>query len=195
MEYDLQTFRNILNPDDSTTGGGSASAIAGAMAASLAAMVCRLSLKGLEDEQAFLEQAAAECRELSGRLMPGAQADMLAFQAVSQAFRLPKDSDEQRAERSRAIQAAWTQAARVPLENAGLCLRVCQIAAGLRGRINPNTASDLNCALLLARAGTLGCLENVAINLPSIKDETAAAALAEQAARIRRDLDALGPLP
>ncbi|MHC1782329.1 MAG: cyclodeaminase/cyclohydrolase family protein [Anaerolineaceae bacterium] len=92
------------------------------------------------------------------------------------------------------MQSAWIEAARVPLENARLCLRVYQIAAGLPGRINPNTASDLNCALLLARAGTLGCLENVAINLPSIKDETAAAALAEQSARLRRDLDVLDPV-
>jgi formiminotetrahydrofolate cyclodeaminase len=108
-------------------------------------------------------------------------------------LRLPKDDDAQRAERSRAVQAAWVGAARVPLENAGLCLRVYQCAEGLRGRTNPNTASDLNCALLLARAGALGCLENVAINLPSIKDEAVAGTLAEQAARLRRDLDALDP--
>ncbi|MHC1782328.1 MAG: cyclodeaminase/cyclohydrolase family protein [Anaerolineaceae bacterium] len=89
MEHDLQTFLNVLNPDDSTTGGGSASAIAGAMAGALVAMVCRLSLKGQDENgQAFLERAAVECRELSSRLMPGAQADTLAFQSVSRAFRL-----------------------------------------------------------------------------------------------------------
>lgn len=190
MENEIQTFLNILNPDDSTTGGGSASAVAGAMAASLAAMVCRLSTKGRnEEELAFLDSSAAKTRDLSRQLLLGSSQDTLAFQAVSQAYQLPKDTDEQRSARSLAIQKAWARAARVPLENAGLCLDLYKAASNLEGRINPNTASDLHCALLLARAGLLGCLENVVINLPSIKDESASASLAEEAARLRRELE------
>ena len=192
MAYHTQTFLNVLDPEDSTAGGGSASAIAGAMAGALVAMVCRLSVKGQEDqEQALFNPIALQAQELSSQLMLGSQQDTQAFQAVSRAYQLPKENEEQRIIRREAVQAAWCEAAQVPLDNAGRCFQVFKMASDLSGRINPKVASDLNCALLLAHAGLLGCLENVMINLPSIKDTTASAALTEQAGRLRQQLAAI----
>ncbi|MBI9046152.1 MAG: cyclodeaminase/cyclohydrolase family protein [Anaerolineaceae bacterium] len=77
------------------------------------------------------------------------------------------------------IQAAWIQAAEVPLANADGCAAVLELALHLRGRSNPNAASDLSCAFYLALAGLKGCIANVEINLPAIKDENVKAKLSD----------------
>lgn len=186
MNENVQAFLKVLDPVDNTTGGGTASAVAGSMAAALAAMVARLSIgkKKMEPEDFYLQRGEA-LSSLADELFAGGRQDSEAFASVSQAFKLPKVTDEEKADRSRAIQAGWIQAAEVPLANARRCAQVLALARELEGRSNENAASDLACAFYLARAGTLGCLENVAINLPMIKDQTIAARLSEQAAQLK----------
>jgi formiminotetrahydrofolate cyclodeaminase len=186
MNENIQAFLKVLDPADNTTGGGTASAVAGAMAAALAAMVARLSIgkAGMEPEDFYLERGEA-LSSLSRELFAGGQRDSEAFGAVSQAFKLPKVTEEEKAARSQAIQAGWAHAAEVPLANAQLCTQVLALAKEIEGRSNENAASDLACAFYLARAGALGCLENVAINLPMIKDQAMAARLTEQMEQIR----------
>lgn len=192
MEYETQTFLNVLDPEDTTTGGGSASAIAGAMAGALIGMVYRLSITVSEEPgKSPFGQVAREVQELSSQLMLGSRQDTQAFQAVSHAYRLPRETEEQRNLRSQAIQSAWCVAAQVPLDNAGRCFQVFKTGSDLLGKINPKVASDLNCALYLARAGLLGCLENVDINLPSIKDPAIVSRLSDQADQLRRQLAAI----
>jgi formiminotetrahydrofolate cyclodeaminase len=196
MEYELETFKKILTPEDTTTGGGSASAIAGAMAAGLIAMVCRLSMQSQAGaERTLLDQTAAQAQELSAQLLEGGRQDSEAFQAVSRAYRLPKQTEEQVSSRNLAVQAAWLDATQVPLENAGRCVQVLHLGSELLEHINPKTASDLKCAFLLARAGALGCLENIAINLPAIKDLAAAGVLVQQAGALQRKLDGIQAPP
>jgi len=189
---DTETFLKVLDPEDSSTGGGSAAAISGAMAGALVAMVCRLCAKApeTEDDEAF-RRSALEGRQLSERLLAGSREDALAFQAVRSAFKLAKGSEEERKKRSQAIQSAWIEAARIPLENAARCWQALQLGSQLSGRVLPQVRSDLNCAILLARAGLLGCLENVDINLPSIQDQTIVSELGEQANRLRAALASL----
>jgi formiminotetrahydrofolate cyclodeaminase len=171
LENGVTAFRRVLDPADNSTGGGTASAVAGAMAAALVAMVARLSIgKPNLKLDAEFPALAAEAERLSAELLAGSHADSAAFEALRAAFRLPKGTTEERAERSAAIQAATAHAARVPLANAGHCARVRQLADHLKGRSNPNAASDLACASYLARAGLLGCVENVRINTPALKD-------------------------
>jgi len=186
MDENITAFLKVLDPADNSTGGGTASAVAGAMAGALVAMVARLSIgkEGMEPEP-FYEELGASAQNLSTRLFSGGHLDSQAFEAVGAAFRLPKQSDEEKSARREAIQAAWAQAARVPLANAEYCGQVLELGEQLRGRSNPNAASDLACAMYLARAGMLGCLENVDINLPAIKDPQLAAELAERAGRLR----------
>lgn len=186
----METFLKVLDPEDASTGGGSASAIAGAMAGSLAAMVARLSLDLQADEQgrAVCERIYSQAGRLSLELNAGSQADAWAFQSVRSAYQLPRQTDDEKSARQKALQAAWLEAARVPLENAGRCLQICELSAELSPLANPRALSDLHCAQLLARAGLLGCLENVRINLPAIKDPGLAAGLAEQADRLDQRL-------
>lgn len=189
MPPDPTIFLKVLDPDDHQCGGGSASALAGAMAAALVAMVCQLSPEPPLPAQVGFDALAAQARALSDRLMHGARADTLAFQKVSQAYRLPKDNEQARQARLHAIQAAWVEAARAPLDNAASCLALVQMGGMLEGKINPKVGSDLSCALLLARSGLLGCLENVAINLPAIKDPATAAELADESEHLRQALE------
>lgn len=187
MDHNIAAFLKVLDPADNSTGGGTASAVAGAMAGALVAMVARLSIgkDGMQEPDTFYEQLSASAETLSTQLFKGGRDDSQAFEAVRNAFRLPKGSDEEKAIRREAIQAAWLHAARVPLANAERCRQVLDLGAQLRGRSNPNAASDLACGLYLARAGMLGCLENVEINLPTIKDRQTAAELAERASALR----------
>lgn len=180
------TFLRVLDPTDNSTGGGSASAIAGGMAAALAAMVARLSVNGAGGEPddyyaAIAEQGAA----LSHALMTGADEDARAFDAVMAGYRLPKTTEAEKTVRTVAIRAALTHATRVPLRNAELCAEALALVARLAGRSNPRALSDWQSAGYLAQAGLLGCLANVEINLPDVKDEVAAAEIRARAERLR----------
>lgn len=164
-------FLRVLDSQDTTTGGGTAAAIAGAMAGGLIAMVAGLSIEkeGLAPKEYYLE-IVAEADSLAEELLEGGYQDSLAFSSVRAAYRLSKSTQNEKIIRGEAIQAAWIQAARVPLNNAAACARLLKLADRLQGRSNQNAASDLVCAYHLARTGLLGCLANVKINLPSIKD-------------------------
>ena len=186
MNPTFETFSSVLDPADHTTGGGSASAIAGAMAAALVAMVAELSVdkKGLES-RAFYEALCAKGRRLSVDLMDGSTQDQQAFAAVGDAYRMPRRSEEERGVRQQAILAAWILATQIPLANAERCARILDLVSELEGRSNRSAASDLSCAARLARAGLHGCLDNVDINLPSIDDLATADELSQRARVLR----------
>lgn len=187
---DVSSFLSVIDPADDQTGGGTASAVAGAMAAGLAGMVARLSIgrDGMEPES-FYREIDAEAQVLTDSLMRGGREDAEAFGAVMRAFTLPKCTDEEKLARSAAIQEGMVGAANVPLKNAERCARVLDLVARLTGRSNPNAVSDLQVAGALARTGLEGCLANVAINVDSIKDENTASGLNARAAELRAALE------
>jgi len=171
MDQNINAFLRVLDAKDNSTGGGTASSVAGAMAAGLVAMVARLSM-GKKDlsPQGHYEAIAAKAEKLSTALFNGGHEDAAAFDKVGAAYRLPKDTDEDKAVRSRSIQEAMIHAAEVPLANAERCRQVLKLRRSLEESYNTNAASDLECAGYLARAGLKGCVANVRINLPYIKD-------------------------
>ena len=181
MHKNVEAFLRVLDPTDNSTGGGTASAVAGAMAAALVAMVARLSIgkEGLETK-AFYRRLSAEAEVLSAELFDGGRDDSEAFNDMRAAYRLPKATDEEIFIRRETIQKATLQAAQVPLANMERCWRVLELAIQLQGHSNPNAASDLECAIHLGRAGLLGCAENVEINLPALEDQEAAMGLTER---------------
>jgi formiminotetrahydrofolate cyclodeaminase len=161
------------------------------MAGALVAMVARLSIgkEGMKPE-AFYVELAGEAERLSTELFNGGREDSEAFEAIRAGYRLPKETSDQKAARSQAIQAALTHAARVPLANAVRCQAVLELHGRLHERHNPNAASDLACARYLAQAGVMGCVENVNINVPSIKDDSVRADLSRQAQALSEWLSA-----
>jgi len=172
MQENINAFLRVLDASDNSTGGGTASSVAGAMAAGLAAMVARLSMgkKDLEPTQHY-QTIAEEAEMLSHELFKGGHEDAAAFDRVSTAYKMPKDTAEAKTVRSQTIQSAMLHAAEVPLSNAGRCKRVLELCNSLKNSFNTNAASDLDCGIHLATAALKGCAANVRINLPYIKDE------------------------
>lgn len=193
MDQDLKAFLRVLDPADNSTGGGTASAVAGAMAAALCAMVARLSVgkKDMEPED-YYQPIIDEGERLAGKLMAGSREDSQAFDLVREAYRLPKESEAEKAARRAAIDAAMLHATRVPLGNAEDCARVLELCRALTGRSNPNAGSDLGSARALAAAGLAGCLANVDINLPGVAAGEGRDEIERRAADLRAVLAAAG---
>lgn len=152
---------------DPTPGGGSAAALAGATAAALVAMVCGMPRTRTGDaaERARLDGALADARATGDRLRRLVDEDSAAYDAVGAAYKLPKATDEEKASRRRAVDAAVSVATDVPLRTAEACLAVLAAAQVAAENGNPNAASDARTAAALAWAGLKGAAENVRINL------------------------------
>ena len=112
MDQNIKAFLRVLDASDNSTGGGTASSVAGAMAAGLAAMVARLSMgkKDLAPREHY-EKIAIQAEAIAGHLFDGGREDAAAFDRVSSAYKLPKETGEDKATRSLEIQKAMMYAA------------------------------------------------------------------------------------
>ena len=151
-------------------GGGSAAAIAGAMAAALVEMVARLSIgrPDLVDAEALFRQVSEAATDLRTSLLAAADEDAAAYALVVDARRLPRTTDEEKAARRSAVEGASAQAAQVPLKVAHLASEVLELAARITPVGNVHAISDAGVAALLATAALRGADLNVRINLPAI---------------------------
>ena len=171
MSY-IETVGKILDTNDLEVAGGASSAISGAMAASIAAMVSRLSMKkdyGLSTQE--LEEIIREAEPLSKKLQEGADRDVEAFHSIMEAIAMPKSTDEEKERRKDALQAGYIFAASVPRENAYDSVRAKELLEKLIGRSNPNCFSDLAVARTLADVAINGCMLNIRANVDTIRDE------------------------
>ncbi len=155
-------------------GGGSIAALCGALGSALTAMVCRLTIgkKNYEGVQDDMLTVLGRADELRARLTSLIDQDTEAFNSVMQAFTLPKATEEQKRERSAAIQAATQQATLVPLEVMKLCEQSLGLAAEVADQGNVNSVSDAGVAGLILKAGCDGAALNVRINLATLQDKT-----------------------
>lgn len=189
---DLSQFIDALAAGEPTPGGGSAAALAGALGAALTAMVSRLTA-GRQRFAAVEEQmqaTLAEAETLRQRLIQLVADDAAAYEQVRTAYRLPKESAGQQADRRAAIQAALEAASRTPLETARACVAVLQLAAQVAQLGNPNAVTDAAVGALLAHAGLTGALLNVRANLGSIDDARFVTDCQSDAAHLRQEGDA-----
>ena len=175
---------------DPTPGGGSASALAGAMGASLLLMVSRMAKTRISAEQdrSALDRAASFLGPAAGELRALIDRDSAAYESVVAAYRLPKGSDAEKAARKAAIQLAMRDAVEAPLG----VMRACRTALAqlplVEAHGNPNAASDVQVGGALLSAGLAGAKANVEINLPSMTD-------AEYVQRVREEIEASAPQP
>lgn len=179
----IEAFGQVLGSDSPAPGGGSVAALSGALGAQLVSMVCNLSIgkKGYEAYADELSEALISAQGLSESLLERVDLDTEAFNGVMAAFKMAKESDEEKQLRRDAIQAGYKDAVRSPLGIARECLEVLRLTEKLLGKSNANALSDLGVASQQAYAGLEGAVMNVKINLPSIKDE---AFVAETAAEL-----------
>lgn len=180
-----QLLEALASPNP-TPGGGTAAAIAGAMGTSLLIMVTRLakSRHNTEDEKAALAGAREALTPLTSRLTQLADADTQAFDRVMEAYRLPKNSDDEKIARTHAIQGALHGATTVPLDTLRACAQALTHARIVAEHGNRTAASDAGVAVSLLKAAAAGALANVQINLDAIKDETFKTMTGAEASRL-----------
>jgi formiminotetrahydrofolate cyclodeaminase len=154
-------------------GGGSASAVAGALGTSLLLMVAAMpkTKSGTPEETADLAEASARLRPLRDRLTMLADKDSDAYAAVAAAFKLPKASDGEKASRKVAIQSATKQATEVPLDTMRACRDAMRHAVIVARNGNRNATSDVGVAVELLLTGVKGAGLNVDINLGGLVDQ------------------------
>jgi len=175
----LRGFLEELGSRSATPGGGSASALSGALAAGLVAMVAR--------NTGGMDAVATEADGLRAALEELIDADAAAFEKVMTAFRLPKETPEEKVERSAAIQDGYRAAVDPPLRVCTHARRVLELAVLVAEQGNPNAVSDAGVAALLAASALDGAALNVEINLGAIKDDDYRTVRAEAVRELRHE--------
>ena len=168
----LDDFLTRLASAEPTPGGGSASAVAGSMAASLLSMVAALSAgrPKYAPYATTLERAAAVGADERVRLLKLADDDARAYGVFAAAMKLPRATADEAAERKTAMQAAARTATEIPMAVVRACRTVAAELESLAGRSNLNASSDLDVGALLVDAAARGAAANVFINLPAVGD-------------------------
>lgn len=187
QEQTVHQFLDDLAGGSATPGGGSAAAVSGAMGAALISMVCNLTIgrKKYADVESEMRAILEKSEALRASLTQMVTADADAYTKVMAAFRLPRETDEEKAARAEAIQAATKEATLVPLAAARACAQVMALGKPVVEMGNSNAASDAGVGALLARSGLKGAALNVLINLGSLADK---AFVAEQEAALHQIL-------
>lgn len=172
-DLSIRDFTARLATGDPVPGGGSAAAVAAAVAAGLVGMVAELTLG--RAEYAAFEAAAREIQgaasSLRNQLLELAQEDAEAYEAVVRARRLPQESDEDRSLRRAALESATREATRVPLRTAQSAAQLLSLAGQVAPIGNRNAVSDAGVAADLAAAALRGALLNVRVNLPGLPEQ------------------------
>jgi formiminotetrahydrofolate cyclodeaminase len=168
---EIKRFLEKLSADTPTPGGGSASALAGALSAALISMTAGLSLTkgGLQPRD--VREIRKKAQRIQKRLFRAIEEDAKSYQAVLKAFRLPKDTEKERLARSKAIRRAYQKATITPQ-------LVCEESIELLGyshtlilKGNPNAMSDVGVAAFLADVAVKGGLLNIGINVGPVRDK------------------------
>ena len=167
-------------------GGGAAAALNAAVGAALIEMACNLTIgrPRYAQHEAGMRAALAEATTLRSRALHLATDDVKAFGAVSEAYKLPKETDEQRQARTEQIQRALVGATEVPLNTAVLAGEVIQLARRIVDGTNVNVLAEVAAAAIAARAALEVALINVEANLAAISDPSRGKELSERLAEV-----------
>ena len=179
-------FLAALRSPHPTPGGGSAAALAGAIGASLLAMVAALpkSRAATEEDAERLRAAGEWCGALSVELGTLVDRDSEAYDLVVAAYKSPKGTDEEKAARSAGIQAAMREAIAAPLTVMQACAAAAEQGVVIAGLGNPSASSDVGVGFALLGAGLRGARLNVEINLDSVKDAEYVAGIRDEVERL-----------
>jgi glutamate formiminotransferase/formiminotetrahydrofolate cyclodeaminase len=187
------SFIEELASPTPTPGGGSAGAYAGAMGAALVSMVAGLTIgkKKYADAEAEMQAIRVVAENLRGELTQAVDDDAAAFEAVMGAFKLPKDTDEQKAARNAAIINATLNAAHIPLHVSENAVKVMELALKCAKHGNVNAISDSMSGFAMARAALTAAGYNVWININSLEDKSAGGKMLKQLTDLEKQADKL----
>jgi len=187
----IQIFLDELASKSATPGGGSVSALMGAQSAALTSMVCNLTIgkpKYAEVEtemQALLQKSEVLRAKMTGLI----KADVDVFNRLMAAYGLPKETDEEKATRTEAIQTVLKAATEVPLDCARACAEAIELSRCAANKGNLGVISDAGAAVLAGYSGLKSAALNVYINTGSLKDRQFAETKLAELEMILKDVD------
>lgn len=189
VDLTIKGFLDKTAGSDPVPGGGSISALNGSIAAALTEMVANLTIgrKKYVEVDAQMREVAEKMAQVRETLAADIDRDSDAYDKVFAAFKLPKETDEEKAHRSNVIQEATKEAALVPMSVAENAAAIMDTIAYVAHNGNQNAVTDATVAMMAARTCVLGALLNVRINLSSIKDEAFVKELSEKADRLEKE--------
>ena len=188
IDYD---FFNELSRNSPAPGGGSVSALVGALGASLSSMVASLTheKKGNIDLKPEMDQIGMDAQNFLRRLLFLIDEDTQAFNNVIASNRLPTRNKDEKKHKIKEVESSNKYAAEVPLETAKLCLQVILLSSKLIKLCNPNSVTDASVGIEVAAAGVKGACLNVMINLKEIKDSSFKLEKSKEVAKILNEVD------
>ena len=173
VEMTVSLFADVMASDAPAPGGGSASALNGAIGAGLAAMVCALTVgkKKYVEFEDLAKETEGKALALKDKFVAIIDTDTEAFNAVSAVFTMPKDTDEQKAARKAAMLEALKGCTISPYQMMELAAEALELVSSLVGKSNATAASDLGCAALNLKSAIQGAWLNVCININGMADQ------------------------
>jgi len=188
VDMTCREFAEETASESPAPGGGSISAYMGALGAALAAMVANLSSHkaGWDDRWGEFSDWAVKAQEIKEDLLRLVDEDTESFNRVMAAFGLPKGTEEEKAARSEAIQAATWYATEVPFRTMERALESFEVIRAMAEQGNPNSVTDAGVGALCARSAVIGAFLNVKINAAGLKDKEFAAEMLARGADIER---------
>jgi len=178
----VERFIHELASDSPAPGGGSVSALSGALSAALSSMVAQLTLgkEGYERYNDEMKKLVSEAQNIQSRYIEIIDRDTDAFNAYIQALRMPKKTDEEKEIRRAAIQRASKEMTDVPFTTLNLAASLIKFAEAVVQKGNTNALSDAVVSATQAEAAAEGAWMNVMINLPCVKDSEYVAAVKKE---------------
>lgn len=172
VSKDLEAFADATASESPAPGGGSIAAYVGALGASLGAMVGNLSSHkpGWDDRWAYFSEWAAKGQALKEELLFLVDEDTRAFNAIIDAVRMPKATDDEKKRRSEAMKQATKYAIEVPFRVMETAWRSFEVLEEMAANGNPNSVSDAGVGVLCAKTAVYGAYLNVMINCMGLKD-------------------------
>ncbi len=169
----VKSFLSELGSSSPAPGGGSVAALSGALGAALVSMVCHLTIgkKGYENVSDEMNEVLKKSNALKEKLTLLIDEDTNVFNNVMAAYKMPKETDEEKEKRRNAVQNALKNATNVPLDVMKQCVNVLTLAKTVSEKGNKSSVSDAGVAALMSLAGLNSAALNVEINLSGIKDE------------------------
>lgn len=189
VQMNLRQFANETAAESPAPGGGSISAYVGALGTALGAMVGNLSAakRGWEDRHTMFSEAAVLGQQIKDQLLHAVDEDTRSFNAIMEAFALPKGTDEEKKIRSAAIESATKYACEVPLGVIRTAHGALPMIEQMILKGNPNSVTDAGVGALCIRAAVQGACFNVQVNAKGLKDKSFAEKVTNEALSLLKD--------
>ena len=172
-QQSIELFLEALASKSATPGGGSAAALMGAQAAALVSMVCRLTIgkPKFADVEAELQAVLNQTEKLRAEFTGLIQADIDVFNRLMSKYALPKETEDEKSARSRAIQDVLKVAIDVPMQCITACVEIIKLSKVAAEKGNPGVVSDAGAGVMAAYGSLKASALNVYVNAASLKDK------------------------